>query len=305
MTVQSILVRTENGRNIDVNYWPASQPKAYLHICHGMAEHINRYTDFAEKMARQGFHVIGHNHRGHGKNETLGHYSNQDGWKNTIEDIVEVQEHAIKDKSLPLFLFGHSMGSFIAQGFAIKYSDRLSGLILSGTNYQNTILYHLGRIIARAEHYRLGMGVPSHIMDKLSFGSFNGHFKPARTHFDWLSRDQDQVDLYTQDPLCGFPCSGETWAQLLSGLIDISDSKNLQKIRSSLPIYLFGGDRDPVGRMGKGIPALAKKLTETGHKNVTSKLYKNGRHEMLNETCKENVYQAIIDWVEQTLERLN
>lgn len=301
MTAQSIIVHTENDREINVAYWPSSQPKAYLHICHGMAEHINRYSNFAEEMAKQGFHVIGHNHRGHGEDEKLGHFADQDGWKNTIEDIREVQNSVIQDKNLPLFLFGHSMGSFIAQGFAIKYSDRLSGIILSGTNYQNPIMYYLGRIIAKIESHRLGMGVPSNIMDKLSFASFNGHFKPTRTQFDWLSRDQDQVDLYIKDPLCGFPCSGETWYQLLSGLIEIGDKKNLLQIRHTLPIYLFGGNCDPVGRMGKGIPALSKKLTQTGHNKITAKLYKNGRHEMLNETCKKAVYQDITDWLKKTL----
>lgn len=292
---------TRDGRNITVSSWTSPQAKAYLHICHGMAEHIDRYQDFALAMLDQGFNVFYHNHRGHGNNETLGHYGDQDGWVNTINDITEVQEFITKDSDLPLFLFAHSMGSFIAQGFAIRHGDKLAGLILSGTNYQNPIMYHIGRFVAKIENIRLGMGTPSQTMDRLSFASFNSHFKPARTDFDWLSRDPIEVDNYINDPLCGFACSSETWQQLLSGLIEISNSKNLTKIPKHLPVYIFGGDQDPVGRMGKGIPALAKKLRLTGHDNVSTKLYKDGRHEMLNETCKSQVYSDITDWIKKTL----
>jgi alpha-beta hydrolase superfamily lysophospholipase len=292
-------ITTKNGRQVQVNSWISSSAKAYIHLCHGMAEHINRYDEFAEYLYQQGYSVICHNHRGHGDNEILGHYSDSDGWSNTIQDIVEVQEQSIENQELPLFLFAHSMGSFIAQGYAIRHGDRLAGLILSGTNYQHPFMYHAGRIVATIENKRLKTSTPSHVMDKLSFASFNSHFKPNRTDFDWLSRDPEQVDKYINDPQCGFPCSAETWVQLLTGLIEISQVDQLTKIPASLPMYLFGGDKDPVGRMGKGIPALEQKLRLTGHDNVTSKLYKEARHEMLNETCKSDVYQDVDNWISQ------
>lgn len=295
------VVNAQDGRRIKVTSWNSPNAKAYLHICHGMAEHIERYEAFAQTMSEQGINVFYHNHRGHGANEKLGHYGNKDGWLKTISDIKDVQDAIIADKTLPVFLFAHSMGSFIAQGFAIRHGDSLAGLILSGTNYQNPAMYYIGRAVAKIESYRLGMGEPSKIMDTLSFASFNNHFKPTRTNFDWLSRDARQVDNYISDPLCGFPCSGETWSQLLTGLIEISDLRNLKKIPKQLPIYIFGGDQDPVGRMGKGIPTLAQKLRKIGHDNVTTKLYKGGRHEMLNETCKEQVYSDISDWIEKNL----
>ncbi|MEH6447188.1 MAG: alpha/beta hydrolase [Oleispira sp.] len=292
---------TKDGRHIQVNSWISPNAKAYVHLCHGMAEHISRYEEFAQYLYEQGYNVICHNHRGHGDNEILGHYANQEGWLKTIQDIADVQEQTIEDKDLPLFLFAHSMGSFIAQGYAIRHGNRLAGLILSGTNYQHPFMYHAGRIVAKVENRRLKEGAPSLLMDKLSFASFNSHFKPSRTDFDWLSRDPKQVDKYIADPLCGFPCSAETWQQLLSGLIEISQKNQLEKIPQALPMYLFGGEKDPVGRMGKGIPALEQKLRQTGHDKVTSKLYKEGRHEMLNETCKSEVYQDITDWINQQL----
>jgi alpha-beta hydrolase superfamily lysophospholipase len=198
-----------------------------------------------------------------------------------------------------LFLFAHSMGSFIAQGYAIRNGKRLAGLILSGTNYQHPIIYYAGRLVAKLESFRLKESDPSSLMDKLSFASFNNNFKPNRTNFDWLSRDTKEVDKYINDPFCGFPCSAETWHQLLTGLIEISQKDQLSKIPDALPIYLFGGDEDPVGRMGKGIPALAQKLRQTGHDNVTHKIYEDARHEMLNETCKYEVYQDVADWISQ------
>jgi alpha-beta hydrolase superfamily lysophospholipase len=293
-------VTTQDGRHIQVRCRINPAAKANIQICHGMAEHIDRYQEFAEFLNTQGYNVIYHNHRGHGNDETLGHYANQDGWLKTIQDILDVQNQCITN-DLPLFLFAHSMGSFIAQGFAIRYGKRLAGLILSGTNYQHPFMYHAGRAVAKLEGWRLKQGAPSVTMDKLSFASFNSHFKPNRTDFDWLSRDQDQVDNYINDPLCGFPCSADTWQQLLTGLIEISDTNNLTKIPAALPIHLFGGEKDPVGRMGKGIPALEKKLRQTGHDKVTSKLYKEGRHEMLNETCKLEVYQDVVNWIKQQL----
>jgi len=294
-------ITTQDGRHIQVTSWISPTAKAYIHLCHGMAEHINRYAEFAEHLHQQGFNVICHNHRGHGDNEILGHYADQDGWSKTIQDILEVQEQSIKNKELPLFLFAHSMGSFIAQGFAIRHGSRLAGLILSGTNYQHPFMYHAGRMVAKLEKIRLKEGAPSKVMDALSFASFNSHFKPNRTESDWLSRDPEQVDKYINDPQCGFPCSPETWLQLLSGLIEISRKDKLYKIPHSLPMYLFGGEKDPVGRMGKGIPALEQKLRQSGHDKVVSKVYKEGRHEMLNETCKREVYEDVTDWIDQQL----
>jgi alpha-beta hydrolase superfamily lysophospholipase len=301
MTHITTTVTAKDGRQIKVKHWSSPTAVATVQLCHGMAEHIDRYDEFAQFLHKQDYNIICHNHRGHGENEILGHYSNEDGWAKTIQDIVDVQDHVLKEDTRPLFLFAHSMGSFIAQGYAIRHGKRLAGLILSGTNYQHPFMYYAGRFVAKLEDWRLPAGAPSLVMDKLSFASFNNHFKPSRTNFDWLSRDPSEVDDYINDPLCGFPCSAETWQQLLTGLIEISQEKELNKIPHSLPMYLFGGDKDPVGRMGKGIPALEQKLRRTGHNNVTHKVYKGARHEMLNETCKYDVYQNVADWIEKQL----
>lgn len=296
--MQQQAITTIDGRTIKVRLWLADTPKGTVHLMHGMAEHIDRYTAFAEHLQANHFDVIAHNHRGHGEDEITGHYADRDGWQRLIDDIVLVQQNCIRQPDLPLYLFGHSMGSFIAQGYAIRHSDKLAGLILSGSNYQNPAIYYAGRLVAKLERKRKGKQ-GSALMDKLSFASFNSHFKPNRTDFDWLSRDPQQVDQYISDPQCGFPCSGETWHQLFNGLIEISKISELRKIQQDLPILLFGGDHDPVGNMGKGLPALEKKLRQSGHKSVTTHLYKDGRHEMLNETNRLHVYNDVTNWLQQ------
>jgi alpha-beta hydrolase superfamily lysophospholipase len=301
MTQITTTVTAKDGRQIQVKYWSSVTAKATVQLCHGMAEHIGRYEEFAQFLHAKNYNVICHNHRGHGENEILGHYSDKDGWAKTIQDIVDIQDAVIKEDTRPLFLFAHSMGSFIAQGYAIRHGKRLAGLILSGTNYQHPFMYYAGRLVAKVEGWRLPAGAPSLVMDNLSFASFNNHFKPSRTDFDWLSRDPLEVDKYINDPLCGFPCSAETWQQLLTGLIEISQENQLDKIPHSLPMYLFGGDKDPVGQMGKGVLALAQRLQKTGHDNVNHKLYKESRHEMLNETCKYDVYEDVADWIDKQL----
>ena len=299
--MKTLSATSSDGRNILVYQWLSNDARANIHLMHGMAEHISRYNDFADYLSQQGYNVYAHNHRGHGPNEIAGHYADDEGWNKIIKDIVDVQDQCIEHQNLPLVLFGHSMGSFIAQGYAIRHSDRLAGLILSGSNYQAPFIYHAGRIVAKIEKKRLGVDKPSNVMDTLSFSSFNNHFKPARTDFDWLSRDEEQVDQYIGDDGCGFPCSGETWTQLFNGLIEISNTNNLRKIKPKLPIYLFGGDKDPVGRMGKGLPALAKQLMKSGHDNVTVQLYKDGRHEMLNETNRAQVFSEVTSWLSQKI----
>jgi len=296
--MQQQAITTKDGRTINVRLWLAEKPQGTVHLMHGMAEHIDRYQAFAEQLQANDFDVIAHNHRGHGEEQIIGHYADHDGWQHLIDDIALVQDECIRHPELPLYLLGHSMGSFIAQGFAIRHSDKLAGLILSGSNYQNPALYYAGRLVAKLEGKRKG-NRGSELMDKLSFASFNSHFKPARTDFDWLSRDPEQVDQYIADPLCGFPCSGETWHQLFNGLIEISKLSNLQKIKTELPILLFGGDKDPVGNMGKGLPKLEEKLRQSGHKSVTTHLYKDGRHEMLNEINRSDVFQDVISWLKQ------
>jgi len=144
---------------------------------------------------------------------------------------------------------------------------------------------------------RIGARSPSSFLDFLSFGSFNRKLKPVRTTSDWLSRDPVQVDKYINDSYCGFPCTPQFWLDFMSGLISISQKSEIAKIPNKLPIYIFSGDNDPVGLQGKGILALEQHITNNGCSEVQCKLYSGGRHEMLNESNANEVFNDVITWV--------
>lgn len=290
---------------IFVHCWTVGNPKKILLIAHGMAEHGARYASFASFLNKQNVSVYAIDHRGHGKSATneqaVGHFTtnpSENGWEKVIEDLQEVIKHLQNLHSgVPLILLGHSMGSFISLGYTIRYGKILNGLILSGSNSSPSFLYKAAQTIAKLESLRQGSQGKSDLISFLSFGSFNKKFEPARTKFDWLSRDNVQVDTYINDPLCGFQISNQSWNDLLGGLIAISQRDNLAKIPSELPIYIFSGEADPVGGFGKGVHRLTNELAAVGIKNLKLKFYPDGRHEMINETNKDQVFNDIASWL--------
>jgi len=290
---------TADQQPLMVRQWRADHPIATVQVLHGMAEHCERYDRFATFLQQKGYSVIAHNHRGHGERTPIGHYADENGWNKVLDDVSCAQ--ALAEPELPLFLFGHSMGSFIARAWTARHGSRLRGLVLSGSNHQSPLLFTLGRTVAGLLKPAQGGQHLSGLMNTLSFSSFNRAFEPAVTPFDWLSRDTEQVQRYLHDPHCGHLCSLQLWLDLFAGLIEIANPKSSRAIPQELPILLFGGDRDPVGRMGKGIPALAELLRQTGHDKVTSRLYPEGRHEMLNELNADDVFNDVLEWLNQQL----
>jgi alpha-beta hydrolase superfamily lysophospholipase len=292
--MQKIELHTHDNSTVVARFWPAQKARATVQILHGMAEHCERYADFAQFLNTQGFNVLAHNHRGHGERTPLGHYADDAGWEKVLADVVTVQAYA--PKNLPILVLGHSMGSFIARAHAAS-APKIAALILLGSNQQHPALFYAGRTVARVLSKIQGKRHPSGVMDKLSFGAFNGHFKPNITSFDWLSADLDKVQSYIDDPLCGQLSTLGFWTEFMGGLIQVMQPRSLAAIPSRLPILLLGGDKDPVGRMGKGLPALQSALTKTNHSRVTLKLYPEGRHEMLNEVNADEVWQDIVTWI--------
>jgi alpha-beta hydrolase superfamily lysophospholipase len=292
-----------DGREIKLFAWLPKQDIRYVMVLsHGMAEHIQRYKTFALACSAAGIAVYGANHRGHGNDApVLGHYADDNGWSKVISDLDLIIEDVAKRHAVPLVLFGHSMGSFIAQQYAILHGSKLNGLILSGSNYQNPIMYKLATLVSKVEKFRIGASAPSPLLDFISFGAFNSKFKPTRTAFDWLSRDPVQVDKYINDDYCGFPCSPQFWLDFMSGLISISQTSEIAKIPNKLPIYIFSGDKDPVGLQGKGVLALKQHITNNGCQQVQCKLYPDGRHEMLNESNANEVFNNVIDWIKSKI----
>ncbi|AUZ47800.1 alpha/beta hydrolase [Pseudomonas orientalis] len=288
-----------------VNQWmPDVPPKALVMLSHGMAEHSGRYARLAQALCGAGYGLYALDQRGHGRTAdegTLGLYAQSDGWNKVVGDLASLNQHIGQQHlELPIILLGHSMGSYIAQAYMLHHSASLHGAILSGSNFQPVALYRAARLVARIERARQGLRGRSALIEFLSFGSFNKAFKPNRTAFDWLSRDPDEVDKYIHDPLCGFRCTNQLWIDLLGGLQHISKASNLAQIDPGLPILVIGGECDPVSE-GKRLKSLAHALREAGCQHLQLTIYPQARHEVFNETNRDDVTADVLTWLEHAL----
>ena len=305
MRHDAFVINACDGTPLQVNHWYGDQPpRAVVMLSHGMAEHGLRYARLAESLVAAGFDLYALDQRGHGQSAaqgTLGHYADEGGWDKVVGDLASLNHH-IRQRypQAPIFLFGHSMGSYIGMAYLLGHSCSLQGAVLSGSNYQPVMLYKAARLIAGFERWRLGPKGRSKVIDFLSFGSFNKAFKPNRTAFDWLSRDPAEVDKYVTDPLCGFVCTTQLWCDLLDGLQYITPTANLAQIDADLPLLVIGGSRDPVSD-GKRLGDLAGALREAGVRDVQLKIYPEARHELLNESNRDEVTAHLIDWLQQAL----
>lgn len=279
---------------------PEGVPHGVIQILHGLAEHCARYGRFAAVARAHGYVVVTHDHRGHGPNaEVLGHFADENGFDKVLADVGTVNSWLHKRwQQVPVVLLGHSMGSFIAQAYATQRPGSFSLLILSGSALPGRFQTWLGRLVARIERWRRGGGrAKSPVLDKLGFGRFNEAFQPARTEFDWLSRDHEEVNKYVSDPLCGKPSSCQLWIDLMGGLLRISRPAALREIPVGMPMLIFGGSDDPVGGE-RGLTALAETYRATGHRNVTLSIYPQGRHEMFNEINRDEVTGDVLAWID-------
>lgn len=279
-------------------------PKAILQIEHGVAEHIERYVAFAEKMAQHGFAVFADDHLGHGKtasnSDELCWFSETDGWKHICDDVIKLREYATNMfGGIPFVLMGHSMGSFMVRTVAIDHSDLIDALIISGTGHQGGLIIKLGKMVASIEKARNGGSKgKSPLIENLAFGAYNKNFSPNRTTHDWLTRDNDEVDKYIADSLCGMSVTVGLFSDMLTGFDYIRKPKNVSKIRKDLPVYMFSGDKDPVGDMTKGVKTVYELYRDCGIKDVELKLYPQGRHEMLNGPDREQVINDLKKWLD-------
>ncbi|ABB14808.1 alpha/beta hydrolase [Carboxydothermus hydrogenoformans] len=300
----NFLFKASDGQEIYCYRWvPDKEQKlrAIVYIAHGMAETAARYERFALALTKEGYLVFAHDHRGHGKTaksiEEIG-YLGPDGFNRMVQDMKELIDFVKNEnRELPIILFGHSMGSFLAQRYISLYGESINGVILSGTSCDPGPIVNLGIFLAKKEVEKYGPKHRSVRLTKLSFGNYNKKFKPNRTEFDWLSRDAEEVDKYINDPYCGGVFTASFYYDFLRGLKETFRRENLAKIPKELPIFIFSGDMDPVGNMGRGVLKLIKTYEKLGLKNVAYKLYPGGRHEMLNEINREEVVGDIINWL--------
>ncbi len=274
-------------------------PKAVLVIAHGMAEHSARYDPFASFLAERGYAVYMNDHAGHGRSAQInGHFADENGWENVVNDLNALMDEAEKNHpGIPLFLMGHSMGSFLSRSFLTRYGDRLSGCVLCGTMGQNPGVKP-GKALAELQCRLRGPRSRGNLIDKLAFGTYNKRIPNPVNKFAWLSTDEENCKAYAADKMCGFPFTAAGYRDLFTGLLEISSPQWAAAVPKDLPIYLLAGTEDPVGNYGVGPKQVADALQAAGVKDVSLTLYPGMRHELLNETGKQKVYDDIFLWLE-------
>ncbi|HJC00910.1 MAG TPA: alpha/beta hydrolase [Candidatus Flavonifractor merdavium] len=305
VTTQEFTFPSSDGvHSVSAIWWrPEGNPRGVVQLVHGISEHMGRYDPFARFLAEHGFAVVGHDHLGHGKTakdaSEYGWFGDQNGWKAVVKDVRALRQLAGEAyPGLPYFLMGHSMGSFVARGYLIFWPGTVDGAILSGTGQEPPLTVAAGRALSGLLTRISGPRAHSKLLDSLSVGAYNKQFKPNRTGADWISRDQAVVDAYCADPLCRFLPTVSMFHDMMVGLQLLAKRENLQKMDPDTPVYFFAGDKDPVGACGKGVRKVAGWFKEAGGKDVTVKLYPEGRHEMLNELNRDQVFQDVLAWLE-------
>ena len=306
-SASTFTLATPDGVDLFVYCWlPAEPPKAVIQIAYGLAEHAARYARLAAALNSAGYAVYANDHRGHGRTaksaEDLGFFAERAGWRKCVDDLWRVNRHvAAAHPGLPIVLLGHSMGATLAEQFMGDHGDALAGVVLSGANGKPTALAKVGSALTRAERARLGARGKSKLVQSLTFDAFNKNFAPARTAFDWLSRDPAEVDKYVADPLCGFPATVQLWLDLLEGWAAVSRPAHRSRVPKALPLYLIAGGRDPVSDNTRQLEPWIAEYRAAGLLNLTHQFYSEARHELFNETNRDEVTADLIVWLDQVI----
>jgi alpha-beta hydrolase superfamily lysophospholipase len=258
-----------------------------LQIAHGMGEHISRYQVLIEQLVRAGLVVYGNDHRGHGRtarsSQELGDFGSG-GFNLLVKDMVRLSLKAKEEnRNQPFILLGHSMGSFAAQQYVLDHSELIDGLVLSGSGILDGLV-------------RLADSAPS------GQNFLNASFQPARTPFDWLSRDPSVADAFLRDPLCFEALQPASMQSFLAAAPQLANPRCLRGIRRALPIYLFSGSEGPVGQHLEGLRILMDRYRGAGLSNISRHFYPGGRHEMLNEINSKEVRTNLLLWISSLLQ---
>lgn len=286
--------------------WVPEKPKAVVQLVHGMTEHALRYVQLAEFLNQAGIAVYAHDHRGHGLTGRLNlpmGFLGGTGWKSMVKNIHDVNIRIQKEHPhLPIFMLGHSMGSYLAQVYASRHSQCVEGLLLSGTSFEPKLLTWTGLMVAKLLRYIRGPKASGAFFYNIIYGGFNRPFSPARTAFDWLSCDQKEVDSYIQDSLCGFVPPISFFEALFGGLYKLYGKKEYRMLSKTLPLYFFSGEKDPLGKNTQSVKKLITIYQGRGNP-VKWAFYPEGRHVMLAETNVKEVQLNLLEWIETQLRR--
>ena len=279
--------------------WPVAKPVATLQLSHGMVEHVTRYSDFAVHLNGLGIAVVGHDHLGHGDTspDDLGFIAEENGDELLVEDL-----HLVTQKveelypGVPHFILGHSMGSYVVRRYLTRYGDRVDGAVIVGTGNQSGAVVTFGRAMAGVICMAKGKHAHSPFLDKTVLGGYDKKFSEPDMPNRWTSRDPEQVARYNADPYCSFTFTAGAYRDLLTLISKVVHGDDINNIPKGLPVILLSGAEDPVGESGKGVRKAKEGLEKAGL-SPEMKLYEGARHEIINETNREEVYRDIGDWL--------
>lgn len=285
-----------------VRWVPEGKAVCILQIVHGMAEYIERYEELARFLCEKGILVTGDDHLGHGKSVsqdgTYGYFCKQDPATVVVRDVHRLKKITQEDyPGVPYVVLGHSMGSFILRNYLFRYGTGIEGAIVCGTGSKPQALVKVSRALAAVQGLFFGDAHVAKMIDKLAFGSYNKKIPDAKTSFDWLCRDEKVVDAYRKDDLCGFTFTVNGFKTLFGLLDRLNRKENLARMPKDLPVHFIAGDMDPVGDYGQGVKKAYEDFVAAGMERVSIKLYPGGRHELLNEMNKLQVYGEIYTWI--------
>ena len=281
--------------------------RAVLQICHGVAEHIARYDAFARYLNGLGIAVVGHDHLGHGLSLPEGgtpvYFGEGNTWNTVVDDIYVLHQRIrLRYPDVPLCIMGHSMGSFLTRTYLIRYPGTVKAAVIMGTGWQPKAVIAGGMAVAKAVGAVVGENGTSDLVTNLAFGAYNKLFAPNRTSCDWLSADEDNVDAYMADPLCGADATVGLFRQMLSGIRFNQRLSNLRQMDPRIPVLFVAGEKDPVGDCGNGVRRTYQEFRHAGVQDCTLKLYPGLRHEILNEKAQQQqIFEDIGQWLTSKL----
>ena len=301
--MDALKIKAADGVELGGYEWPHKSPKAVVVIVHGMAEYAVRYDRFAGELNENGYAAIALDLRGHGlsiQDGLKGYFAAKDGWRVVERDIKTLVDEAKKRyPDVPVVLFGHSMGSIFGRVFMMDYGDEIDACILSGVTINKKGLRDVAPFVT-ALFSLFGAKKPSKALDSMSFGAFNKPFEPAKTPFDWLSRDEAEVQKYVDDELCGFVCTPSLFGDVAKSILYTLKEENVAKIPKDLKVFIISGAKDPVGSDGYDAEYLRGSYEKAGIE-VECKVYEDARHELLNEINRDDVTYDIINFLEKTI----
>lgn len=297
MAIKEEQLTSVDGYELDLLISEATSPKAVIQMVHGMEEHKERYVPFMEYLSKNGYTCVISDLRGHGKNAPiLSHISNKRGDKLLIQDQIKINSYIKSNyKGLPIYLFGHSMGTIISRVLIQEEGKRFAKVALSGYVNPNPIA-PIGLGLVKCLTFFKGAKAKSKLMDNMTTGSFNKGLENPRTKLDWLSYNTTNVDTYIEDPLCGVPFTLGSYYSLMKLLVRMGKYKAYKAENKDCPIYLISGQDDPCTGLDKGRENSKALLVKAGYNNIEVKTLENMRHEILNEDKKEEVYASLLEF---------